>query len=121
MRGTTQKCRRHWRLIFFLFPSLQVRPVGFEPTTAGLEIRQHSGTNTSAISSCDNADSVVATLVATKTPDIACKEPRPIHDYDRVLELYPADLARIVCAWPRLTEPMRQAVLAIVENASSAE
>ena len=42
-------------------------------------------------------------------------------DPERLITTLPADLARLVSAWPQLSESLRQAVLAIVENALGAE
>ena len=98
-----------------------MRAQGFERWTYGLKERCPDSLTPGSHPCCSDSDSVVATMVATKTDDKACKSCTPLADLDRVIEVLPTDLARVVSVWSHLPEPLRQAILAIVENASDGE
>ena len=94
-----------------------MRAQGLEPWTCGLKERCPDSLTPGSHPCCSDSDSVVA----TKTDDKACKSCTPLADLDRVIEVLPTDLARVVSDWSHLPEPLRQAILAIVENASDGE
>ena len=84
------------------------RPAGYESV----------GNSTQPINSnrgCDEPDSVVATLVATKTADKPC-ELMAIGDAPKSdLAIFPTDLSRVIEAWSSLPDAVRESILAIVD------
>jgi hypothetical protein len=98
-----------------------MRAQGLEPWTYGLKERCPESPTPVFQVGCGDYDSLVATLVATKTPANTCESLMLEDDPERLITTLPADLARLVSAWPQLSESLRQAVLAIVENALGAE
>jgi hypothetical protein len=59
-------------------------------------------------------------VVALGSPDVSCDSVTSGDDLERLIEVLPTDLARVVNAWTRLPASLRQAVLSIVENTSDA-
>ena len=55
-------------------------------------------------------------LVATEMPDSPCKLKTIADAAGIASDIIPADLARVMEAWPALPEPVRTAILAIVDR-----
>ena len=93
---------------------MRARPEGFEPPTVGLEIRCCDSATSDAGKGSGDRENVVAGLVAG-----FLAEPAPGRRSDALREsaLNDPELQRIVDAWPKLPEPLRAALLAIVQTA----
>lgn len=70
---------------------------GFEPPTGGLEIRCAPDVNLNADKSCGKGPSR-PDQIATKPPEFS------------------PELARVIDLWPGLPEPIRRAILALVDS-----
>ena len=98
-----------------------MRAQGFEPWTYGLKERCPDSLTPVSEEGCGNHESLVATLVATKAPENACESLMLDGDPERLLKVIPADLARLIRAWPSIPKILQQSILAIVDNATDSE
>ncbi len=94
----------------------EMRAQGFEPWTYGLKERGRDARTRDAETCCDNVNSVVATLVATGTPDNACESTLLDDDLGQLIEALPADLALVMSCWEKLSEDARKSLVALVQT-----
>ena len=81
-------------------PLLRKRPVGFEPTTFGFEVRNHSAAST-----------ISKRPLRRQTPALAESPPNDICKID-------PDLVAVVAAWPELPAALRAGIVAMVKASS---
>ena len=84
------------------------RPVGFEPTTFGFEVRERDSIKGTRSKGLRQGAAAVAELL----PNDTCQTP-PIS-----APLADPDLAAVVDAWPALPEAIKAGILAMVNAAS---
>jgi len=99
----------------------RVRAQGLEPWTYGLKERCPESPTPVKQAGCGDRDSLVATLVATKTPENACRSLMLEEDSERLAKALPNDLARLIRAWPSIPEVLQQSILVIIDNATNSE
>ena len=95
-------------------------PMRLELMTYALRKRHREDVSVESSTRYADSDSVVAPMVALGSPDVSCDSVTSGDDLERLIEVLPTDLARVVNAWTRLPASLRQAVLSIVENTSDA-
>lgn len=91
------------------------------PRPAGYESASDSTETYETVAVYGPSDSSVAPKVALKTPENARKPLISNGELETLIELLPADLARLIRVWPSLPEILQQSILSIIDNATNSE
>ena len=90
---------------------------GFEPKTYALRKRLPESVTPLVSGACSGCDSLVAPMVALQSPENACERVRTCDQTSDARNSLPADLARVVAAWPMLPPDVKAKISALVSQA----
>jgi hypothetical protein len=85
------------------------------PRPAGYESANDSTEPAAAVTVYVINDSLVATLVATETPDKPCETAFSHDELRRLIAVLPADLAAVARCWELLSGEARKSVVSLVQ------